>query len=130
MASYERNNWKKKKKSNPLPQEINVNRTIIQNPQDIAKEFNKCFTSVAPQLGKKILNTKKILQEVLIINNEKMQFEELHFDNFEKVFKSLKLNKVAGFDFLSSSIITDAYDGLKKDPVSCFQGLDSTRNIS
>ena len=121
---------KQKTKSNPLPQEINVDRTIIQNPQDIAKEFNKCFTSVGPQLGKKILNTKKILQEVLIINNEKMQFEELNFDKFEKVFKSLKLNKVAGFDDLSSSIITDTYDGLKKDPVSCFQGLDSTRNIS
>ena len=42
-----------------------------------------------------------------------MQFEELNFDEFEEAFKSLKRNKVAGFDELSSNIIIDAYDSLK-----------------
>ena len=42
-----------------------------------------------------------------------MQFEELNFDEFEEAFKSLKRNKAAGFDDLSSNIITDAYDSLK-----------------
>ena len=42
-----------------------------------------------------------------------MQFEELNFDEFEGPFKSLKRNKAAGFDDLSSNIITDAYDSLK-----------------
>ena len=42
----QRNNWKKKRKSNLLPREIKVYETIIQNPQDIAKEFNKIFTSI------------------------------------------------------------------------------------
>ena len=36
--------------------------------------------------------------------NEKMQFEELNFDEFEEAFKSLKQNKAAGFDDLSSNI--------------------------
>ena len=42
-----------------------------------------------------------------------MQFEELKFDEFEEAFKSLKRNKAAGFDDLSSNIIIDAYDSLK-----------------
>ena len=46
-------------------------------------------------------------------HNEKMQFEELSFDEFEEAFKSLKRNKAAGFDDLSSNIIIDAYDSLK-----------------
>ena len=35
-----------KKKSNLLPQEIKVDEIIVQNLQDITKEFNKFFTSV------------------------------------------------------------------------------------
>ena len=42
-----------------------------------------------------------------------MQLEELNFDEFEEAFKSLKRNKAAGFDDLSSNIIIDAYDSLK-----------------
>ena len=42
-----------------------------------------------------------------------MQFEKLNFDEFEEAFKSLKRNKAAGFDDLSSNIIIDAYDSLK-----------------
>ena len=41
---------KQKTKSNLLPQEIKVDKTIIQNPQGIAKELNKFFTSVGPKI--------------------------------------------------------------------------------
>ena len=44
---------KQKTKSNLLPREIKVNKTIIQKPQEIAKEFNKFFTSVGPTLAEK-----------------------------------------------------------------------------
>ena len=37
-----------------------------------------------------------------------MQFEQLNFDEFEESLKSLKRNKAAGFDDLSSNTITDA----------------------
>ena len=50
---------KQKTKSNLLPQEIKVDKTIIQNPQGIAKEFNKLFTSVGPKLVKKNPTLKK-----------------------------------------------------------------------
>ena len=49
----------------------------------------------------------------MTVHNEKMKFEELHLDEFEEGFKSLKRNKAAGFDKLSDNIITDAYDSLK-----------------
>ena len=104
---------KQKTKSNLLPGEIKVNKTIIQKPQEIAKEFNKFFTSVGPTLVGKIPNTEKSFQYFLTSHNKKMQLEELNFDEFEEAFKSLKRNKAAGFDDLSSSIIIDAYDSLK-----------------
>ena len=44
---------KQKAKSNLLPREIKVDKTIIQNPQEIAKEFNKVFTSVGPTMAGK-----------------------------------------------------------------------------
>ena len=46
-------------------------------------------------------------------HNETIQFQDLKFDGFEEAFKSLKRNKAAGFDDLSSNIIIDAYDSLK-----------------
>ena len=48
----------------------------------------------------------------MTFHNEKVEFEELNFDEFEE-FKRLKQNKAAGFDDLNSNIIIDAYDSLK-----------------
>ena len=104
---------KQKTKSNLLFRKIKVDKTIIQNPQKVAKEFNKSFTSVGPTLAGKIPYTEKSFQDFLTYHNEKMQFEELNFNEFEEAFKSLKRNKAAGFDDLSSSIIIDAYDSLE-----------------
>ena len=48
---------KKKKKTeqklNLLPYENKVDKTIIQNPQDVAKEVDNFFASVGPKLTKK-----------------------------------------------------------------------------
>ena len=59
-----------------------------------------------------------------------MQFEKLNFHEFEEAFKSLKRNKAAGFDELSSNIIIDAYDSLKNilfhvSKISIQQGIFS-----
>ena len=53
-----------------------------------------------------------------------MQFEQLNFDEFEESLKSLKRNKAAGFDDLSSNTIIDALWYFKKYPIWCFQGLN------
>ena len=56
----------------------------------------------------KIPDIEKSFQDFLTSHNEKMQFEELNFDEFEEAFKA------AGFDDLSNNIIIDANDNLKK----------------
>ena len=63
---------KQKLKSNLLPRETKVDKAIIQNPQKIAKEFNKCFTSVGPTLAAKIPNNEKSFKDFLTSHNEKM----------------------------------------------------------
>ena len=62
---------KQKTKSNRLPQEIKVDKTTIQKPQGVAKEFNKFFTSVGPTLAGKIPDTGKSFQDFLMSHNEK-----------------------------------------------------------
>ena len=86
---------KQKTKSNLLPWEIKVDKTIIQSPQEIAKEFNKFFTSVGPTLVEKIPDTEKSFQDFLKSHNEKMHFEELNFNDFEEafMFSRFQLNK-------------------------------------
>ena len=62
---------KQKTKSNLLPREIKVNKTIMQKPQEIAKEFNKFFTSIGPTLyfknhiSRSIVRTTKLFFKLL-----------------------------------------------------------------
>ena len=62
---------KQKTKSDFLPQEIMVDKTIIQNPQKIATEFNKFFTSVELTLAGKIPDTEKSFQDFFTPQNKK-----------------------------------------------------------
>ena len=62
---------KKKTKSNLLPQEILVDKTITQNPQKIATEFNKFFTLVGLTLAGKIPDTEKSFQDFFTSQNKK-----------------------------------------------------------
>ena len=64
-------------------------------------------------MAEKIPGTEKSFEDFLISHNEKAQFEELNFDEFEEAFKSLKRNNASDFDILSSNVIIDAYDSLK-----------------
>ena len=67
---------KQNTKSNILPREIKVDESIIQNPQEIAKGFNKFFTSIGSTLAGKFPETQKLFPDFLTSHNEKMQFEE------------------------------------------------------
>ena len=55
-------------------------------PQEIIKEFNKFFTSVESKFTQKNPQHWKKIQEFLTSHNEKMQFEELNFDEFNKEY--------------------------------------------
>ena len=42
-----------------------------------------------------------------------MHFKELNFDDFEEVFRSLKRNKAAGFNYFNTNTVADGYNSLK-----------------
>ena len=56
---------KQKTKSNLLPLESKVDKTIIQNPEETSKEFNNFFTSFGPTLAVNIPDTEKSFQDFL-----------------------------------------------------------------
>ena len=113
MASNERNNRETEKKSSSLPKAIKTKQGITEKEIEIAKEFNKYFTSVGTALASKIPVVTKDLSEYLPQCNASMEHKELSFQEFEKAFKTLKRNKAIGYDGLSGNIIMDIYDSIK-----------------
>ena len=59
-----------------LSREINNDKTIISNPEDIAKKIDNFFASVGPECAKNIPDTKKTFQGFLTSHNEQMQIED------------------------------------------------------
>ena len=56
----------------------------------IAEEFNKYFTNVRPNLVSKIQNTSKTFEDFLCSVKKTKEYRDLIFEEFEKVFKSVK----------------------------------------
>ena len=113
MASNERNNRETKKKSSSLPKAIKTKQGITEKEIEIAKEFNKYFTSVGTALASKIPVVTKDLSEYLPQCNASMEHKELSFQEFEKAFNALKRNKIIGSDGLNSNIIMNVYNSAK-----------------
>ena len=113
MASNERNNRETEKRSSSLPKAIKTKQGITEKKIEIAKEFNKYFTSVGTTLASKIPVVTKDLREYLPQCGASMEHKERSFQEFEKAFKTLKRNKATGCDGLSSNIIMDVYDSIK-----------------
>ena len=113
MASNERNNRETEKKSSSLPKAIKTKQGITKKEIEIAKEFNKYFTSVDTALASKIPVVTKDVSEYLPQCNASMEHKELSFQEFEKAFKTLKRNKAIGYDGLNGNIIMDVYDSIK-----------------
>ena len=65
LASLNKNNWKLKAKLNLLRREINFNKTIKQNPKEVAQVFSKHFVSVRlnPQYWKIISRLFNIMKK-------------------------------------------------------------------
>ena len=76
----------------------------------IAEEFNKYFTKVGPNLASKIQNTSKTFDDFPFPVQKNMEHKNLTFEEFEKVFKSVKHNKDAGHDDIDSNIMIKVYE--------------------
>ena len=88
MASNERNNRETEKKSSSLPKAIKTKQGITEKEIEIAKEFNKYFTSVGTVLASKIPVVTKDLNEYLPQCNASIEHKELSFQEFEKACKT------------------------------------------
>ena len=103
---------KQKKKSSSLPKAIKTKQGITEKEIEIAKEFNKYFTSVGTALASKIPVVTKDLSEYLPQCNASMEHKELSFQEFEKAFKTLK-QKAICCGGLNGNIIMDVYDSIR-----------------
>ena len=103
MANNERNHGKSKGNSNRFPKWININGKSIKKNIRIAGEFNKCLTNVGPNLASKIQNTSKTFEDFLSPVQKNMEYMDLTFGEFQKAFKSVKHNKAAGHEILTST---------------------------
>ena len=104
---------KQKTKSSSLPKAIKTKQGITEKKSEIAKEFNKHFTSVGPALASKIPIVTKDVSKYLSQCNASMKHKQLSLQEFEKVFKTLKRNKATGRDGLNGNIIIDVYNSIK-----------------
>ena len=102
-----------KTKSSSLPKSIKTKQGITEKESAIAKEFNKYLTSVRTAPATKIPIVTKNVNEYLPQCNASMEHKELSFQEFEKVFKTLKRNKAIGCDGLDGNIIADVYDSIQ-----------------
>ena len=80
----------------------------VQNPQTLLKNSTIFLLLLDQNWQKKSPTLKRHFMSFWHLIMTKMQFEELNFDEFEEVFKSLKRNKIASFNDLSNSIIVFA----------------------
>ena len=78
-----------------FPKSINVNGKSVKKNSRITEEFNKYFTNVGPNLASKIQSTYKTFEDFLFPVQKNMEYKDLTFEEFEKVFKSVKNNKAA-----------------------------------
>ena len=104
---------KQTKKSSSLPKATKTKQGITEKEIEIAKKFNKYFTSVGTALANKIPVVTKDISEYLPQCNALMEHKEFSFQEFEKALKTLRRNKAIGYDGLSGNIIMDVYYSIK-----------------
>ena len=86
--------------------------TFDQNK--IANGFNKYFTEIGPKLASSISASSKVFKQFMNVSKTVLQ---------EHAFNSLKSNKSAGFDKISSSVVKFCTSGI-------FNPLKHTFNLS
>ncbi|XP_065679820.1 uncharacterized protein LOC136094134 [Hydra vulgaris] len=100
----------KKLKASSLPKAIKIDNKIFDDPEVVANKMNEFFTSVGPNLAKKISNINKTINRCSFPLISYLNSFELSFDEFDRAFKMLKLNKAVGPDDINGNIVIDSYD--------------------
>lgn len=103
--------------SSALPKTITVKNKSFNEPNKIAKKFNKYFTEIGPTLSEQIsatqISSSYFLKPLNNLYNSNELSSDLSFNEFERAFKSLKRNKSTGADDINGNIIIDCFKNLK-----------------
>ena len=95
--------------SNKFPKSVNVNGKAIKKNSHIADEFNKYFTYVGSNLVSKIKSTCKRFEEFIFPVEKKIEYRDHGFEESEKAYNLVKLNKAAEHHDIDSNIIIKVY---------------------
>ena len=97
-----------------------VDKKNVTNIHSIAKNFNKFFTEIGPNLANKIDLPRKYFHEYLK-EYQKCQPENVIFVNeLKDAFFSLKINKSPGYDDISFNVIKKCFGVLYKPLLHIF----------
>ena len=99
--------------SKKLPNMIVVEGKSIFEEAEVAKEFNKHFTTIGPKLAKKVKKAKKKFSDYLKSSNTRLKYYPLTIKELDDAVKSIQKNKSPGYDEISSDIILDCYNELR-----------------
>ncbi|XP_065674183.1 uncharacterized protein LOC136091126 [Hydra vulgaris] len=102
-----------KLKASSLPKAIKIDNKIFDDPGVVANKMNEFFTSVGSNLAKKISNINKTINRCSFPLISYLNSFELSFDEFDRAFKMLKLNRAVGPDDINGNIVIDSYDIIK-----------------
>ncbi|XP_065654753.1 uncharacterized protein LOC136081371 [Hydra vulgaris] len=92
---------------------IKVDGVFLYEPKQIARELNKYFVSVGPNLANNIPNMINPINDYVFPLISSLDKFEVSFSKFESAFKMLKINKAVGPDDINCNIVIDSHDTIK-----------------
>ena len=103
------------KRTEALPNCINVNNELFRNSKNICKEFNKYFVNVGSNLASKIISPDVSYESYLNgTNNTVLDYEELTYAELNKAVSQLKKKNSSGYDGINSNVIISSFDKIRK----------------
>ena len=78
----------------------------------VANEFNKFFTNIGPVLAVKIPTASRTFESFLNKIDTTISSDPITINKLKEVFFSLKTNKSAGYDEVSSNVIKNCFSEL------------------
>ena len=113
-----------------MPKQLVINNKKITDKTEIANNFNEFFANVGPKLAEKIADVNKKFESYIPVIDTSLLHTDLTEKEFERAFKSLKKDKVPGFDKVHVNVMLSVYDEVKKTIISDFRKFSLKWNSS
>ena len=105
---------KEKYKQQILPKKILVDKISITETESIAESFNKYFTQIGPKLAKDIGTSTQSFNDYIKKHDTLQPEKVISVNELNDAFFSLKINKSAGYDDISFTVVKKCFGVLHK----------------